>query len=369
MSITTFSSREFDLDARSPAQTDASMTTPAYFCLSPDQPNQVHPRRRHLLAAAGISALLPLPSISLAAAEFPSKPLRIVVPNGAGGAADLTARIVGQQMATGLGQSVIIDNRPGAGGIVAAELVAHAAPDGYTIFLVSSGTAVSAALFKKLPFDALADFEPVSQLASFDLVLVGAGGGRFKNLGDVLAFARANPGKLNIGTPQVGTTQNLAAELFKSTAGIDAQVVPFNGTPPAITALRGGDVDLVLDILGPLMGQISSGALLPLAALGARRAPQLPAVPTARESGGAALANFNVSSWNGLAVPAKTPKPVIDRLNHEVQAALALPAVNKKLQDLNLVAQGGTPEQLRTLLESDIKRWSDVIAQAKIPKQ
>jgi tripartite-type tricarboxylate transporter receptor subunit TctC len=285
--------------------------------------------------------------------------LRIVVPNAAGGAADLTARAVGQKLAASLGQSVIIDNRPGAGGVVAGEVVARAEPDGHTLLLVSSGTAVSAALFKSLPFDTLKDFAWVSMLASFDLAIVVAEGGRFKTLADLLAYAKANPGKLNIGTPNVGTTQNLAAELFKAGAGIDAQVVPFNGTPPVITAL---------DILGPLMPQIASKALRPLAVLGEKRAPQLPDVPAARESGGP-LASFKAASWNGLAVPAKTPHDVVLRLSREVQAAVAQPDVSKRLLELNLVAQGSTPEQLGALMASEVKRWSDVIAHAKIPRQ
>src|SRR6185369_15275791 len=320
--------------------------------------------RRHLFAAAACAALLQFAW----GQSFPSRTLKIVVPNAAGGAADLTARTVGQKIAGPLGQSVIIENKPSAGGIVAGELVARAEADGHTMLLISSGTAVSAALFKALPFDTLKDFAPVSMLATFDLAIVVKEGGRFKTLGDLLAYARANPGKLNVGTPQVGTTQNLAAELFKSTAGIDAQVVPFNGTPPVITALRGGELDAAIDILGPLMPQIAAHALLPLAVLGAQRAPQLPDVPAARESGGA-LADFNVSSWNALAVPAKTPADVIARLSREVQAAVAQPDVKKRLLELNLVAQGSSPAQLREHLAADIKRWSDVIARAKIQRQ
>ena len=320
-------------------------------------------RRTVLVAAA--AAFIPWPARAQA---FPARPLRIVVPNAPGGAADLTARTVGQKMAATLGQPVLVDNKPGAGGVVAGELVARAEPDGHTLLLVSSGTAVSAALFKSLPFDTLADFAPVSMLATFDLALVVAEGGRFKTLAELLAWARANPGKLNIGTPQVGTTQNLAAELFKTTSGIEAQVVPFNGTPPVINALRSGEVDVGVEILGPVMGQISGKALRALAVLGAQRAPQLPDVPTARESGGP-LANFNVSSWNGLAVPAKTPPAVIARLNREVLAALALPDVKQRLLELNLVAQGSTPAQLGEHLAADIQRWSEVIARAKIPRQ
>ncbi|MDB5893986.1 MAG: tripartite tricarboxylate transporter receptor protein [Rhodoferax sp.] len=302
------------------------------------------------------------------AQAFPSKIVKIVVPNAAGGAADLTARTVGQKMADAMGQGVVIDNRPSAGGVVAGELVARSPADGYTLLLVSSGTAVSQALFKSLPFDTRKDFAPVSMLATFDLALVVDGGGRFKTLADLLAFARAQPGKLNIGTPNIGTTQNLAAELFKITAGIDVQVVPFNGTPPVITALRGGQIDAAVDILGPLMPQLTSKALRPLAVLGEKRALQLPDVPTIRESGGS-LASFNVTSWNGLAAPANTPTEVIARLNREVIAALALPEVKKRLLDLNLSAQGSTPEQLDKLLDAEIRRWADVIARAKISRQ
>jgi tripartite-type tricarboxylate transporter receptor subunit TctC len=300
--------------------------------------------------------------------RFPSRPLKIVVPNAAGGAADLTARIVGHVIAGALGQSVIVENRPSAGGIVAAETVARAQPDGHTMLLVSSGTAVSAALFKSLPFDTLKDFAPVSMLATFDLAIVVNARSALRTLGDFLAEARERPGKLNLGMAQVGTTQNLAAELFKTVAGIDVQVVPFNGTPPAVTALLGGQIDAVLDILGPLMPQIGSCALRPLAVLGERRAPQLPDVPAARESGGP-LAAFDVSSWNGLSVPARTPPDAIARLNHEVQVALARPDVKRRLLELNLVAQGSTPAQLQARLAADIRRWSDVIARAKIPRQ
>ena len=303
-----------------------------------------------------------------AQAVFPSRPLRIVVPNAAGGAADITARTVGQKIAGPLGQSVVIENKPSAGGVVAGEQVARAEPDGHTLLLVSSGTAVSAALFQSLPFDTLKDFAPVSLLATFDLAVVVKEGGRFATLADLLTYGRAHPGKLNIGTPQIGTTQNLAAELFKVTAGIDAQVVPFNGTPPVITALRGGEIDVMIDILGGLMPQIGSKALRPLAVMGAQRAPQLPDVPTVRESGGP-LGGFNVTSWNGLAVPAKTPPAVVERLSREVQVALAQPDVKKRLLELNLNAQGSTPAQLGEHLTADVRRWSDVIAKAKIARQ
>jgi tripartite-type tricarboxylate transporter receptor subunit TctC len=302
------------------------------------------------------------------AQTFPTKPLKIVVPNAAGGAADITARTVGQKLGEALGQAVIIENKPSAGGVVAGEQVARSDADGHTLLLISSGTAVSAALFKTLPFDTLKDFTPVSKLAEFDLVIAVSETGRFKTLPELLAYGRANPGKLNIGTPQIGTTQNLAAELFKASAGFEFQIVPFNGTPPVITALRGGEIDAMVDILGPLMPQIQSKALRAVAALGDKRSPSLPDVMTVREASGS-LSQFNVSSWNGLAVPAKTPKDVVARLNRELQTVLANADVKKRLADLSLFAQGSTPEQAAELLAAETKRWGEVIARAKIEKQ
>ncbi len=314
-----------------------------------------------------VAALMTLSALSAQAqSTFPSKPIKIVVPNAAGGAADLTARAVGQKMAEALGQPVVIDNKPSAGGIVAGETVAKAAPDGHTILLISSGTAVSESLFKSLPFDTVKDFIPVAPLAALDLVIVSAEGGKFKTLGDLIAYAKANPGKLNIGTPNIGTTQNLAAELFKSATGLDIQIVPFNGTPPVINALRGGQIDAGIDILGPLLTQIKGNALRPLAVTGAKRSRVLPDVPTAKEAG---VNNYVAASWNGLAVPAGTPKDVVARLNKEINAALNDPAVHKRLIELNLDPQPGTPEQAAALLHNDIKRWGEVITRAKIGKQ
>jgi len=300
------------------------------------------------------------------AQTFPSKAIHIVVPFGAGGGADLTARAVGQKISETLGQPVIIDNKPGAGGVLAGDMVANAAPDGHTLLLISSGTAVSVSLFNALPYDTVRDFIPVAPLATFDLVIVAAEEGRFKTLAELVAWSRANPGKLNIGTPNIGTTQNLAAELFKSAAGLDIQIVPFNGTPAVINALRGGQIDAGLDILGPLQTQIKAKALRALAITGDKRSRMLPDVPTAQESG---VTGFSAASWNGLAVPAKTPKDVIARLNKDIVAALHDPAVRKRLEDLNLDPHPGTPEQAAAMLNNDIKRWGDVIVRAKIPKQ
>ncbi|MBS0301204.1 MAG: tripartite tricarboxylate transporter substrate binding protein, partial [Proteobacteria bacterium] len=224
-------------------------------------------QRRSFLTLAAAAA----PWSAAQAQGFPSKPIRIVVPNAPGGAADITARAVGEHMARTLGQPVIIDNKPGAGGVVAGQNVTSAAPDGYTLLLISSGTAVSQALFKSLPFDTLKAFAPVAPLATFDLVIVSKEGGAFKTLGDLIEYGRKNPGKLNIGTPNIGTTQHLAAELFKSATGLDLQVVPFKGTPEVVTAIRGDQIQAGLDILSPLLPQIQGKALRPLAVTGARR--------------------------------------------------------------------------------------------------
>lgn len=300
------------------------------------------------------------------AQTFPSKPVRIIVPFGAGGVADLTARTVGQKLSESLGQPVVIENKPGAGGIVAGEAVAKADPDGHTLLLMSNGTAVSAGMFKSLPFDTVKDFTPISTLGFFDIAIVTPAESKFKTLGELLAFAKANPGKLNLGTINIGSTQNLAAELFKTSSGADVQIVPFNGTPAVVTALRGGQIDAAVEILGPILPQINAKALRALAVTGDKRAAVLPDVPTAKESG---LPAFVASSWNALAAPAKTPKDVVARLNKEIAAALNAPDVKKKLADLNVDAYSSTPEQASELLSSEIKRWGGVIVRAKIPQQ
>ncbi len=319
-----------------------------------------------LISAAAGAALLTGFVTSAQAEGLSNRPIRIVVPFGAGGVADVTARVVAQQLSTQLGQPVVIDNKPSAGGIVAADTVAKSAPDGHTLFLMSNGSAVTVNLFNNLPFDMVKDFTPVSTLGYFDIGVITDAKSPFKNLGELVSYAKANPGKLNLGSINVGSTQNLAAELFKTTAGIDAQIVPFNGTPAVVTALRGKQVDAAVEILTPIMGQINAKAVNLLAVTGEKRSPLLPAVPTAQESG---VKGFVASSWNALAAPSKTPVAVIARLNKEITAAMNSPEVTKKLRELNVQAQASTPEQTAKLLQSEIKRWGDVITTAKIPKQ
>jgi len=313
--------------------------------------------------------MLALGGAGVARAEpaYPSKPITIVVPFGPGGIADITARTFGQALSTALKQPVVIDNRPSAGSIIGSAAVAKAAPDGYTLLLLSNGNAVSTGLFKKLPYDPVKDFAPIATLGYFDLALFVDAGSKFKSAREVLEFAKAHPGKLSIATIAVGSTQNLAAELFKTQAGIDALIVPYNGTPALQTALRGHQVDVAFEILGPMISQVGpQGPLSALAVTSDKRFAGLPDVPTLQESG---LPNYGVASWNALAAPAGTPKDVIAKLNAAVNEAAKSPDLQRKTQALGVRAQGSTPEQLDQLLKSEIRRWGEVIARAKIAPQ
>ncbi|MEN9886152.1 MAG: hypothetical protein RL758_730 [Pseudomonadota bacterium] len=320
--------------------------------------------RRHFNAIAGLSAL-GLPAAR--AQTFPSKPLRIVVPFGAGGIADLTARTVAQKLSENLGQPIVIDNRPGAGGVVAGEIVAKAEPDGHTLLLMSNGTAVSAGLFRSLPFNPRTDFAPVSLLGLFDMAVVVPDNSPHKSLRELIAYGRANPGKLNIGTINIGSTQNLAAELLRTQANLIAQIIPYNGTPAVLNALRGGQIDLAVEILGPLKPQIAAKAVRLLGVMGEQRPRDMPDVPVLRELPG--LSQFNVASWNALATPAKTPRPVVERLSGEVAKVLAQPEMVKRLGELGIQARASTPAQLGQLLDREIVRWGEVIHKAGIAQQ
>jgi tripartite-type tricarboxylate transporter receptor subunit TctC len=317
-------------------------------------------------ASRSVGAVLLAAATAAVAQTYPARPVRLLVPFAAGGVADITARVVSQEMSAALGQQVLVENRPSAGGIVASEAVAKADPDGYMLLFITNGNAVSASLFKSLPYDTVSDFAPVSTVGFFDLVLVVDSASKIGSVRELIAYSKANPNKLNLGTINPGSTQNLAAELFKSMSGLDAQVVPFKATPAVIAALKGGDVQAAFEILAPVMGQIKGGTLKPLAVTSERRYPGLPEVPTVAESG---VPGYQASSWNGIAAPARTPKAVIDRLNREVNAAVAKPELRKRLSELGVEARAGTPEALRELLVAEIAKWKAVIERAKIEKQ
>jgi tripartite-type tricarboxylate transporter receptor subunit TctC len=303
----------------------------------------------------------------LAAAQgYPTKPVRIVLPFGPGGVADITTRTIAPKLADGLGQQFVIENMPGAGGIRAAETVARADPDGHTLLLLTNGNAVSQALFKSLPYDPVNDFAPISTVGFFSMVIVTGANSKYKTLQDVIAAAKANPGKLNIGTITPGGTQHLAGELFRSTAGIDALVIPHKTTGEVIIGVRNGNLDVGVDFIAPLISGIRAGDLRALAITAGKRQPQLPDVPSANEAG---VKGYDVASWNALAAPAKTPRAVVDRVNQELAKALRDGDVQKRFGELGVEARTSTPGELRDFFVSESKRWTQVVEAAKIPKQ
>jgi tripartite-type tricarboxylate transporter receptor subunit TctC len=318
-----------------------------------------------ILLASIVTALLVI-THSASAQTWPSKPVKLIVGFGPGGVADITARVVAQRLSQDLGQQFVVDNRPSAGGIVAADAVAKAEPDGYTLLLMSNGNAVSASLFKSLPYDTVADFAPVSTLGFFDVAVVTTPDTRIDSLRGLIARAKANPGKLNIGTINVGSTQHLSAELFKSMAGVDAETVPYKGSPAVIAALRGKDVEIAFEMLAPIIPQAQSGAVRVLAVTSDRRSPLLPDVPTVAESG---VPGYQASSWNAIAAPARTPRAIVDRLNQAIGAALASAEVKSRLEAAGVTARGSTPEEMRQLVIADIAKWRRVIELAKVEKQ
>lgn len=312
-----------------------------------------------MLLAAACAA----PGACAQSGRFPDRPITLIVPFAAGGIADLTARAVGEHMARALGQPVVVDNRPSAGSIVASQAVAGARPDGHTVLLLSNGHAVSAGLFRKLPYDLAKDFAPVTTLGYFDIGLFVGKDARHASLRDLLAFARSHPGKLNIGTVTPGSTQHLSAKLFETVAGIDALVVPYRGSPALLTALRSGEVDLAFEVVGPMLSQVAAGVVRALAVSSGTRNPALPEVPTVQEAG---VAGYQVASWNALAVPAGTPAVVIERLGQVAREALVSPAVRERLGKLGMRLEGSTPAELQALIASEVRRWGDVIRAAKI---
>jgi tripartite-type tricarboxylate transporter receptor subunit TctC len=316
-------------------------------------------RRRVLAAGCAAFAL----GGARAQGRFPERPISLLVPFAPGGIADLTARAVAEHMTRTLGQPVVVENKPSAGSIVASQAVATARPDGHTLLLMSNGNAVSVGLFKKLPYDPVKDFAPISTLGFFDLGLFVPAGSRFTSLGDLVGFAKANPGKLNVGTIAVGSTQHLAAKLFETVAGIDALVVPYKGSPAVVTALRAGEIDLAFEIVGPMVPQVAAGAVRALAVSSDRRNPALPEVPTVMQAG---VPGYNVASWNALAAPSGTPPEVIAALNRASREAVAAPAVQDKLGKLGMRLGSSSPAELQALLTGEIQRWGAVIRAAKI---
>jgi len=317
------------------------------------------------------SALLALPALALAMAmpaqaAWPEKPIRLVLPFGPGGVADVTARIMAEKLSNKFGQRVVVENMPGPGGIAAARAVISAPPDGYTMAYVTNGTAISVAAFNNLPFDPVKDLAMVSTVGTFDLVFVVKADSEYKTLGDFLKAAKANPGKLNVGTIAVGGTQNLGGELFKSVGGLNVQIVPYKTSPDIVVALLRNDVQLMVDFPPAVQGQVNDGQLKILAVSSPKRSPLMPDVPTADEAG---VKGYEVVSWNGVGVPKDTPKEIIDTLNKAIGEVMKLPDVKAAYAKVGVVAQTSTAEELRKKLVDDIKKWDDVIVKAGIPKK
>jgi tripartite-type tricarboxylate transporter receptor subunit TctC len=317
---------------------------------------------RSLMAAA----LWILAGQSSAQAGYPDHNVRIVLPFAAGGVADITARIVADKLGDKLGQRFYVENQAGAAGIVAARSVISSPADGYTLALLSNGTAVSVSLFKKLPYDPIKDFAPISSLGTFDFVFATSANSNFKTLPEFIAAAKAKPGTLNVATINVGSTQNLSAELFKTAAGIDFTIIPYRGTPEIQVALLQGDVALTIDSYSAMKGNLADNKLRALATSGARRSEATPDMATVQESG---VADYDVVSWNALFAPAGTPPEIIRTLNGALREILADAEVKKRLLELGIEAKASTPGEIEGRLKSDIDKWGKVIEKAGIQKQ
>jgi len=297
------------------------------------------------------------------AQDFPTRPIKIIVGFGPGGLGDVTARLVAQKMSESMGKPVVVENMPGAGGITAAASVARAAPDGYTMLLVSGQNAASPSLFKSLPYDANKDFAMVSTVGLFDFVVVTNAAGPYKTLQEAMAAARKNPQQFNIGTISAGSVQNLAALLFTKTAGLKVPTIPFKTTGDVVVGLMSGQVQIGFETLPGVIGQIKAGKLRALAVASKEPVALLPGVPTIAASG---VPDFKLVSWNGFVVPAKTPKPIIARLSKEMAKAVAAPEVQQKLKSLGITPHPSTPEQMQALYDEDYARWKQVITDAKL---
>jgi tripartite-type tricarboxylate transporter receptor subunit TctC len=310
-----------------------------------------------------MAVLLAALALPAAAQEWPQRPVRMLVGFGAGGGTDILARIVAPAMGTALGQPVVVENRPGAGGTIAANQTAKAEPDGYTSFMLNNGHAVSAVMINPLPYDPVADFQPVSMVATMPLVILAGPRAGFGNLQGLMDVARHNPGKLNLASVGIGSTQHFAAELLFSTAGIKLVHVPYKGTPNAVAATIANETQLILETLGSVIGQVRGGALQALAVTSSTRFPGLPNVPTVAEAG---LAGYDVTTWYALVFPAKTPAAVVEKTRAALATALAREDVRKQLDNAAFLPATSTPAELAAHMKSEISRWGAVRDKAGI---
>ena len=327
--------------------------------------NSLSRRGAAFAAAAALFSVLFLPQI-VHAQSYPNKPVRLILPFGAGGVADVTARLVTEKLGEKLGQRFVIENMPGAGGINAARAVLSSPADGHTLALFSNGTAISVSLFKNLTFNPVTDFVPVSSMGYFDFIFVTQAGAPYPTLAEFIKAAKQKPGTLNVGTINVGSTQNLAAQLFKSTAGVDVTIVPFRNSPEVLIALLRGDIQLAIENYSAVQSHIADKAAIAVSSSGPVRTTFLPDLPTVKEAGGG---DFEARSWNAIFAPKGTPPEVIKTLNTALREVLEAPDMKKRALDLGIEAKASSPEEILERLKSDIDKWAQVIERAGIAKQ
>lgn len=318
---------------------------------------------RRAIAALACAGVL---SGTAQAQDWPTRPIKLLVGFGAGGGTDIAARIVAQSLSDVLGQPVVVENRVGAGGTMAANAVAMAPKDGYTALMMSNAHVIAPVIYKSVPYESVRDFEMISMVGTAGLIVVTHPDFPAKNLKELIGVLKASPGKYNFATPGVGTTQHFAAELMNQMAGIQMTHVPFRGTPAAVAALIGKQVDVVVELIQPVLGHVQSGTLRAIAVTSPERFPSVPDVPTFAESG---LPGYNVTSWYGLALPAGTPAPVVKKMTDAMRLVLGREAIGQQIRTAGALPKSSTPEELRDHIASEIKRWSEVREKAGIPQQ
>ncbi|HEV7408378.1 MAG TPA: tripartite tricarboxylate transporter substrate binding protein [Bradyrhizobium sp.] len=313
-------------------------------------------------AIAALAIVLGCASGALAQG-WPNRPIRMIVPYTPGGYTDLMARLVGQKISDALGQPIIFENKPGANAIIGTDVVAKAAPDGYTFGTVIAAHAVNATLNPKLPYDTLKDFSYVSLMSVAPLIMIAHPSLPANNVQELIALAKAKPGELNFASSGVGAAAHLTMEMFKSRTGIDMLHIPYKGTAGALQDVIGGRINVMFDVVGPLMPQVRSGLAKSIVVTAKERIPAASDVPTMAEQG---VADFVSGTWAGIIAPAGTPKEIVDRVSAEARKALADPALKDKLVEQGIVAVGGTPEEFRAFVAEEIGRWRKVFTDAAI---
>jgi tripartite-type tricarboxylate transporter receptor subunit TctC len=320
---------------------------------------------RWLQATAVLLAALAMGVSDAPAQTYPNKPIRIVVPFAAGGAVDTLARIISAKLQEALGQPVIVENRAGAGGVTGSDLVAKSPPDGYTILQNTNGQAISPAIYRSLPFDPLKDFIPVTQLVATSTVLVANPKVPAKSVKQLIALAKAKPGKLNYGMTGVGNSLHLTMEMLKRAAGINIQAIPYRGDALLNPALIAGEVDVAIVPIGTIVPLIEGGQLRALAVNSAKRSPVLPDVPTVSED----IPGFEAAGWQGYFMPAGTPREIVARIQREVAHAIALPDTQARLKTMGNEPVASTPEEFAAKFRADVAKFEKVVREAGIPKQ